>query len=250
MRERILNQLLDTINIEEAAHLARMALVNSRQFRIITLNPEMVVNATKNFEFQAAINNSHLIVPDGIGIVLASKFLNPTKFHNLRRVAGIELAEAILEAANELSKKVAIFGGKKEVLEKVVHNFKDKYPNINIVETIHGYQPKEEFGSLALKIASYKPDLVLVALGTPKQEIWINNNASLFPKSVMIGIGGSLDVWSGKKSRAPYWIRNIYLEWLFRLLTDPKRIPRVLRTLPTFAWMILKEKATFLLQTK
>lgn len=248
MRERILNQPVDTINIDEASHLARMALANSRQFRITTLNPEMVVNATNNFEFQAAINNSHLIVPDGIGIILASKFLNPTKFQDLKRVAGIELAEAIVEAANELSKKVAIFGGKKEVLEKVVHNLKGKYPNINIVEAVHGYQPKDEFDNLALKIASYKPDLVLVALGTPKQEIWINNHASLFPRSVMIGIGGSLDVWSGKTLRAPHWIRNIYLEWLFRLITDPKRIPRVLRTLPVFAWMIIKTK--FLLQTK
>lgn len=248
MRERILNQPIDTINIDKAFHLAKMALVNSRQFRITTLNPEMIVNATKNFEFQASINNSHLIVPDGIGIILASKFLDPVKFQNLIRVPGIELAEMILEGANELSKKVAIFGGKKEVLERVVDGFKYKYPNIQLVKAIDGYKSKEELSNVASDIAKSNPDLVLVALGTPKQEIWINNYASLFPRSVMIGIGGSLDVWSGKISRAPHWIRNIYLEWLFRVITDPRRLPRIISTLPIFAWMVLKAKV--LPQTK
>src|SRR3989338_10091905 len=136
MRERILNQPLDTFNINEAAYIAKMALVNPKQLRIITLNPEMVINARKNFEFQAAINNSHLIIPDGTGIVWALKFLNNEK---IERVPGIELAEKILEAANELGKKVAIYGSKKEILEKAVSKLKEKYPNIQIVKSIDGY---------------------------------------------------------------------------------------------------------------
>lgn len=237
MRKRILDQPIDILNIDEASHMVKMALVHPRQCKIITLNPEMVVNASRNFEFQAAINNSHLVIPDGTGIVWALKSYG---FKNAIRIPGIELAEQILEIANGLSKKVAIFGGKKEVLEKAVNAMTTKYPNINFVKAIDGYQ--KEDNEVAHSIASCKPDVVLVALGTPRQEIWIDKYASLFPHSIMIGIGGSLDVWSGKKKRAPEWIRNMYLEWLFRVITDPQRIPRVIRSLPLFIYMVLKEK--------
>ncbi|MBI3591081.1 MAG: WecB/TagA/CpsF family glycosyltransferase [Candidatus Melainabacteria bacterium] len=246
MRKRILNQPIDIINLNAAAYLAKMALIHPKQLKIITLNPEMVVNAVKNPEFQAAINNSHLIVPDGIGIILASKIVDYKTFQNIERVPGIELAEKILEAANELGKKVALFGGKKEILEKVLAGFSSKYSSIKIIKAVDGYQGVEKHAEIASDIASENPDLVLVALGTPKQEIWINKYSSLFPRSIMMGIGGSFDVWSGRKSRAPKWIRNIYLEWFYRLIIDPKRIPRILKTLPQFAWMVFRAS----LQTK
>lgn len=245
MREQILNQPIDTFDLNEVEHLAKMALVNSRQFRIVTLNPEMVINALKNFEFQAAINNSHLIVPDGTGIVWALKLLNPQKFKTLRRIAGIELAERIVQTANELSKKIAIFGGKKEVLEKTIIRLQERYSNLQIVKAFDGFKAQEQFSEIAQNISSCNPDVVLVALGSPKQEIWINNYASLFPRSILIGIGGSLDIWSGIKSRAPAWIRNNHMEWLFRALTEPQRIPRILKTLPQFICMILKEKIKY-----
>ena len=242
MRKRILDQPIDIVSMDEAVYLTKTALINSKQFRIITLNSEMVVNATENFEFQAAINNTNLLVPDSVGIVWALKLLNNGFFENLERIPGIELAEKILEAANELSKKVAIFGGTKEVLEKTVVVINKKYPNLHIVKAIDGYQTKEKNSEIASSIASENPELVIVALGTPKQEVWINKYSYLFPKSVMIGVGGSLDVWSGKKVRAPEWIRKSHLEWLFRVLNDPRRIPRVINTLPRFIYMVLKAK--------
>lgn len=237
MRKQILNQPIDIMSINEATYLAKMAFVNPKQLRIITLNPEMLVNAHHNFELQAAINNSDLILPDGIGIVWALKLLNPTEYEELERIPGIELAENILACANELSKKVAIFGGTKEVLEGAVNVIKEKYLNLQIVKAIDGYQENEK--EVADKIAFEKPDLVLIALGTPKQEIWINNYAELFQRSIIISIGGSLDVWSGKKLRAPEIVRNYHLEWLFRLITEPKRIVRILKTLPEFVWMVI-----------
>jgi N-acetylglucosaminyldiphosphoundecaprenol N-acetyl-beta-D-mannosaminyltransferase len=242
MRQRILDQPIDVTSFDEASYLVKMALINKRQFKIVTLNSEMVINATKNFEFQAAINNANLIVPDSVGITLGLKFLNPGVFNGLRRIPGIELAENILSIANELGKKVAIFGGKKEVLEKVETLLKERYPKIEIPITTHGFQSTNDDGKIAEDIASYKVDVVFVALGSPKQEIWINKYSSLFPNSILIGIGGSLDVWSGVKPRAPKWMRNIYLEWLFRLLIDPKRLLRVLGTLPQFSWRVLKAK--------
>lgn len=248
MRKRILDQPIDVISKDEALYRAKMSLVNPRQFKIITLNPEMVVNAAKNIEFQSAINNAHLIVPDGTGIVWALKLLNPASTESLQRIPGIELAENILSAANELSKKVAIFGGSKEVLEKVNLKLKEKYPNINFVKTIDGFQGKEQDKNIADEIALANPDIVFVALGTPRQEIWTNKYSSLFPKSIMIGIGGSLDIWSGQKQRAPQWVRDIHLEWFYRVINEPQRIPRIIMSLPVFIFMVLKTKSS--LQTK
>lgn len=239
MRTRILDQPIDIVTIEEATELATSAFINSCQLKITTLNPEMVINASKNLEFQSAINNSNLIVPDGTGIVWALK-LNGYK--NAVRVPGIELAEKILEKANELSKKVAIFGGEKEIVEKTIKIFNQKYSRINIVKTIDGYQGEEKFVEIASLISMSKPDLVLVALGTPKQEIWINKYSEMFPNSIMIGVGGSLDIWSGKKRRAPKWARNLSLEWLFRIINEPKRISRVVKSLPLFILKVLINK--------
>ena len=239
MRSRILDQPIDIVNKEEALRRSKMALVNSRQFKIITLNSEMVISAEKNIEFQAAINNASLIIPDGTGITWALKLLDNTKFQEIERVPGIELAEQILESANELDKKVAVFGGKKESLEKAIVKIREKYPNIQIVKAIDGYQGKERDKEIALEIASLNPDVVLIALGSPAQEIWMNKFSSLFPESIMIGIGGSLDVWSGKKKRAPQWMRNYNLEWLYRVISEPRRVPRVMRSLPVFMWRVI-----------
>lgn len=239
MRSRILGQPIDIISMDEASELAKNAFLNSCQLKILTLNPEMVINASKNLEFQSALNNSHLIVPDGTGIVWALKLNgNPSA----ERVPGIELAERILETANNLSKKIAIFGSEKEVLEKTVNKFMNIYPKINIVKAVDGYQGEEKFEEIATTISQTKPDLILVALGTPKQEIWINKYSEMFPKSIMIGIGGSLDVWSGKKRRAPEWVRNMSLEWLFRAINKPQRILRILRSLPCFVFAVIKNK--------
>lgn len=250
MRKRILDQPIDIITFEEVLYLVQAALLNPKQLKIVTLNSEMVVNALKDFEFQAAINNANLIIPDSIGVVWALKFLNPNSYETLKRIPGIDLAEKILTIANELSKKVAIFGGTQEVLEKVVNLIKNKYPNIDLQKTFNGFQGEKKDLEIAQEIAKLEPDLVLVALGSPKQEIWINKYSNLFSKTIMIGIGGSLDVWVGKKSRAPMWLRNAHLEWFYRLLIDPKRLPRVLRSLPQFIWMVLQEKIKSSRQTK
>jgi len=242
MRRQILNQPIDTFTLEQAVQLVSDAFNNPKLLRIVTLNPEMIINGLISPEFQSAINNSELIVPDGTGIIWGLKQLDPEHSKGVKRIPGIELSEYILEIANKLSRRVAIFGGKKEVLEKVVLKFQNKYPNIQFVKAVNGYIDKEKYDEVAKDISSKNPDLILVALGTPKQELWINKYCSLFPTSIMIGIGGSLDVWSGNKMRAPEWIRNAHLEWLFRVITQPKRLSRVMKSLPVFVYMVLKAK--------
>ena len=239
MRKRVLNQPIDTFTLDEVAYFAKMALLNPKQIKIVTLNPEMIVNAMRNIEVQAAINNANIIVPDGTGIVWAFKILNKNNQTKIERVPGIELAEKILESANELKKRVAIFGSTKTTIEKAVASIQNKYPNIIIVKAIDGYQGIEKDSQIAEEIAGEDPDLVLVALGNPRQEIWINKHSSFFPKSILIGIGGSLDVWAGKVKRAPKWLRDNHLEWFYRAVSQPKRTTRILKSLPKFVWMVL-----------
>ena len=238
MRKRVLNQPIDTFTLDEVAFFAKMALSNPKQLKIVTLNPEMIVNAMRNIELQAAINNANLIVPDGTGIVWAFRTLNKNE-QKIERVPGIELAEKILESAHELKKRIAIFGSTKTTLEKATTIIQNKYPNITIVKAIDGYQGTEKDSQIAEEIAGENPDLVLVALGSPRQEIWINKHSSFFPKSILIGIGGSLDVWSGKVKRAPQWFRDNNLEWFYRALSQPKRTTRILKSLPKFVWMVI-----------
>ena len=240
MRKRVLNQPIDTFTLDEVVFFAKMALSNPKQLKIVTLNPEMIVNAMKNIELQAAINNANLIVPDGTGIVWAFKTLNKNDLAKIERVPGIELAEKILESANELKKRVAIFGSTRTIIEKAAAIMQNKYPDIIIVKTTDGYHGIEKDLQVAEEIADENPDLILVALGSPRQEIWIKKHSDFFPKSILIGIGGSLDVWAGKIKRAPRWFRDNNLEWFYRVVSQPKRTIRILKSLPQFVWMVFK----------
>ena len=242
MRKEILGLPIDIINIAETLDLAKQALLQNKQLKIITLNPEMIVNAYINSYFRETLDHADLIVPDGAGITWSLKLLYPDSLKKIKRVPGIDLAERILQAASELQKRVAIFGGTKEVIEKAIETLKKNYTNIKIVKAINGYEGENKDKEIAEEISQSSPNVLLVALGTPRQEIWINKFSSFFPHAVMIGIGGSLDVWSLKKKRAPRWIRRLHFEWLYRALTEPKRMIRVLKTLPVFMWMVLKKK--------
>lgn len=234
MRKRVLEQPIDVMSIEEAVYIVKAALKNQRQLKIVTLNPEMIVKAHNNIEFQAAINNANLIIPDGTGIVWLLKI----KGIETQRIAGIDLAEILLYLANKNKRKVAIFGGKKNILERCINNFRDRFPDIDFVKAVDGYRNDDE--NIARDIKEKSPDIIFVGLGAPRQDIWINKYSDLFPKSILIGIGGSIDIWSGKKPRAPMWIRKMNFEWLFRLIIDPKRTIRLLIALPTFLKLMYK----------
>lgn len=239
MRKRILDQPIDIISHSEAMYRILTALNSKRQFKIITLNPEMIVYAKDHFEFQAAINNAQMIVADGAGIVWA---LKKKGIENLERIPGIELSEKILKAANELGRKVSFFGSTNNVLNLCIEKLKANYPNIEFTKSMDGFQGDDKDREVAQEIAKDNPDVLFVALGTPRQEVWINKYSYLFPNTLMIGVGGTLDVWSGIKKRAPGWMIDLNLEWLYRILSEPKRISRFLKSHPKFIQMVLQDK--------
>ena len=239
MRQRLLLQPLDVYGFEELEFLIKSAFIKSRQLKIITLNPEMIVNAMNNSEFQSAINNANLIVPDGTGITWAFKMLNGK---SIERIPGIELTEKTLTTADELGKSIVLFGSSPEILEQVVNKFRTEYTNLKVLKAVDGFKGIDEDSKIADELSELCPDLVLVALGSPRQEIWINKHSHLFPRSILIGVGGSLDVWSGKVKRAPKVMRDNGFEWFYRMVSQPNRTARILKSLPKFVWMVIREK--------
>lgn len=220
---------IDTFTFDDALEYAAN---NSGQ--IVTINPEMIQTASKNKIFADIINNAELVVPDGIGVEIGLKILG----HKVRRIAGIELGRALIDRL--AGEPVAFIGAKPEIIEKAVDNLKKEVSNLNPVYVQDGYFKDEE--RVLDELTRKHPRLVLVALGSPKQEFFINEAKKRLPDAVFIGLGGSFDVWSGVVQRAPEVYQKMGLEWLYRTVKEPQRFKRIFPTLPLFILKVVKEK--------
>ncbi len=222
---------VDTFSFDDAVDYALHS-----HGQVVTINPEMIAYARKNKDFAAIIENAELITPDGIGVEIGLKILG----NSVKRIAGVELARKLIEMYTAEKKSVALVGAKPEILAKTVENLKNQIPEINIVYAQDGYFTDEQTVFDALKNA--KPDLLLTALGSPKQEIFNNRIKEILPQTLAIGVGGSFDVWSGVVKRAPVIWQKLGLEWLYRTLKEPKRFKRIFPTLPLFVLSVIKER--------
>ncbi len=229
---RLLDYPVHLVSCETALQQIAEALQESENLHVVTLNPEMMMQGNDNPELGEILKSAGLVIPDGAGVVWALKRQGYT---DIKRLPGIELAEASLAYAESKSLRVAIIGAEPNVLEAATIQLKERYPKLQIVFQHHGFiKDAEHEASLAKKCAQSKPHIVLVALGVPKQELWIRQYEALFQGTVFIGIGGSLDIWSGTKQRAPAFFLKTNLEWLYRISSEPWRIKRTYRTLPLF----------------
>ena len=177
-----------------------------------------------------------MVVPDGIGVQLGLKILGK----DIKRIAGVEFGKALLIKAARENKKVALIGAKEEVLIQAILNLKEEIPNLNIVYSHNGYFDSD--AEILAEAVKAQPDVVLVALGSPKQEFFINQLKLKLPNSVLIGLGGSFDVWAGVVKRAPKIYQQLGLEWLYRTVKEPQRLKRIFPTLPVFVLRVLKER--------
>jgi N-acetylglucosaminyldiphosphoundecaprenol N-acetyl-beta-D-mannosaminyltransferase len=228
---KILGFNVDTFTLEQAVDYAY-----SNGGQIVTINPEMIETAQKNNQFTQVINNANLVVPDGVGVEIGLKLLG----NRVRRVPGIELGKQLIIKFYKEKKSIAMVGAKPEVINDAINNLKSEFDGINIVYSHDGYFSNED--EIIEGLIATKPDLVLVALGSPKQEFFINKLKKSLPKSVMIGLGGSFDVWAGAVERAPEIYQKLGIEWLYRTIKEPKRFKRIFPTLPLFVLKVLKER--------
>lgn len=189
---------------------------------VITANPETLMIGAETPEFDEILKSDKtIIVPDGIGVVKAAQMVGiPVK----ERVTGVEIVQKLFELLNEKGRSLYMLGAKKEVLEKLLERIEKEYPNIQLKGAKDGYiKNKDEVFD---EIVDAKPDVVLVALGIPAQEQLIYKHYDRFGKGIFVGVGGSFDVLSGTKKRAPELFIKLNLEWLYRIVKEPKRIKR------------------------
>lgn len=202
---------------------------------IVTPNPEIVLAARKDPEFSKIINNADYVIPDGIGIIKGAKSLG-TPLHE--RITGFDTLQYLIETANRKLSKVYLLGAKPEVIQASAAKIKKDYPQIDLVGYHDGYFQDEQ--EIIDEISEKKPNIILVALGSPKQEIFINKYRHS-SDAIWIGVGGSFDVFSGTKKRAPKVIQKLNLEWFYRLVKEPTRFGRML-AIPKYMSLINQEK--------
>ena len=222
---------VDSFTFEQAVDWAY-----SKHGQIVTINPEMISAAQKNSDFAEIINSAELVVADGIGVEIGLKILG----YKVKRIAGIDLGKALVEKFTASGKSVAMIGAKPGVVDSAIENLSKEYQNLNVVYSHDGYFDNDE--DIIESVISANPDLILVALGSPKQEFFIHNIKEKLPNSTVIGLGGSFDVWAGVVERAPKIYQKLGLEWLYRTLKEPKRFKRIFPTLPLFVLKVLKER--------
>lgn len=209
------------------------AIQKKESRQIITGNPEMIMAAQKNERFFQIMNQADLIVPDGIGLVLAIRYFLKEKVPE--RVTGFDLSTSFFELAIQKGYSIYLLGGAPKIAEKAAQRLIKIYPGLQIKGTHHGYLTEEECPNVIKEIASLKPDLLLVGMGAPRQEYFITDHKEKYGVPVSIGIGGSIDHWAGEKRRAPLWMQNLHLEWFYRLIQEPRRFLRLL-ALPKFVF--------------
>ncbi|WP_427340376.1 WecB/TagA/CpsF family glycosyltransferase [Caloranaerobacter sp. DY30410] len=240
---KIMGIRIDKVTLDSAVDKVYEFVKSNKTNVIYTPNTEIVMAARKDDELKALLNEGDLVIPDGIGLVYASRIKKkPLK----ERVTGYDLSIKIIEMANKEGLSLFLLGGKQGVALKACENIKEKYSNVKIAGFHHGYfkgthigykEHKEEM-EVIKKINDAKPDILFVGFGAPRQEKWIHENKDKLNCKVIIGNGGTLDILAGNVKRAPKIFQTLGLEWLYRLLKEPWRYKRQM-VLPLFAILVL-----------
>ena len=235
-RMLVLGTEIDRISFSGAIERSLALMDRRRGDYVVTPNTEILLKARKNAALSAAIRSSALSLPDGIGIQIAARILGvPIS----ARITGIDFASALLLQMAREEKSVFLLGAKDGVAERAGSALCEAYPGLVLSGTANGYADVAEEEKLVRRINRCAPDLLIVCLGTPKQELWMSRNASRLHVGLMAGLGGALDIFSGDAKRAPEAWRNHGLEWLFRLIREPGRLPRIVglpRIIPAAVW--------------
>lgn len=234
-KANILGCYIDMLDKKEAIDKVSEFIEKGKPSQIITLNAEIVYAAQENQALKDIINEADLVTPDGIGIVWAGRRLGwPIK----ERVTGIDMVYQICNEAQIHGWKLFLLGAGPQIAEQAAQELLAIYPDLQIVGIRDGYFKDSEIESLCSQIREAKPHILFVALGAPKQEFFIKQYKDKLQVPVSIGIGGSLDVISGVKKRAPDIMIKLNLEWLYRLISEPSRIKRQI-VLPKFVYTVL-----------
>lgn len=232
---KILNVAIDAVTNKEALEIAAGYIESHSTKKIYTPNPEIVMMAQTNDSIMRLLNEGDLVVPDGIGLIVASKL---KKLELKERVAGVDLVDNILGFCAKEKKSFFILGGKPGIAELACEKIKELHLGVEVAGFYHGYFKDNEEEMIINKINNVEPDVVFVCLGAPRQEIWIDKHHKEINCKLIMGVGGSVDIYAGTVKRAPLIFQNLGLEWFYRLIKEPWRFKRML-VLPKFLIKVL-----------
>lgn len=230
---QILGVRVNSTSASSVLDFVRKKIEKKEKFWIVTPNPEFIVAAQRDFQFKKILNSADLAIPDGHGLVLASKFLG-TKPPLLERVAGSDLVCELLEEASKENWRIGIVGARREEREEIrelMSRIRERYQGLEICAL-----------ELTKNWSKKKFEIIFACQGMKLQEKWIFENFKKTNASLFMGVGGSLDFLAGFSKRAPFWIRNLGLEWFWRFLTKPSHLKRILTACFYFPYLLLKEK--------
>jgi N-acetylglucosaminyldiphosphoundecaprenol N-acetyl-beta-D-mannosaminyltransferase len=242
------------ITSADFAHLCRKWLTQESFHHVITLNPEMVMQANSNIEFQVAINKADISIPDGAGIIWARWYLRSNfwsllpsllcfPFIKVDRVSGIDAIFMIAHLCSSINKSIYLIGGTNIQISGAAKVLRKKYPHLTLYTAPYHRAEKKGPRALLMDIARAKPDVVFVAYGAPMQSIWIQNHKKLLSNTkIAMGVGGAFAMLSEQTPRAPKIFQKLNIEWLWRLMLQPSRLPRIWRATIQFPRMIHKQK--------
>lgn len=231
----ILSVRIDDVTCADAPARVEAFLREPGLHQIATVNPEFVVIAQTNAEFRRVLNATALNVPDGVGLMWASRRLGtPLR----ERVTGQEMVNRIAALAAERGDRVFFLGAREGIAERATAVLRSRYSRLEIAGCYAGSPASEEESDIVARVNAANTQILLVAYGPPKQELWIARNAARLNATVAMGVGGTFDTLAGIVPRAPQWIRNAGFEWTYRLLREPRRFRRQL-AIPYFMWLVV-----------
>ena len=230
----ILGVNVDSLTMQEAVEQVEKYIEERNPVLIATANAEMLMRATYDEELKEILNGAAMVTPDGAGTVWAAHHLG---FAMPERVAGYDLAQQLMAEAAQRGQKIFFCGSAPGVAEKAKAKAEQLYPGIEICGVRNGYFKEEDEPAIIGEIKAAQPDILLAALGVPKQEKWLWKHKEELGVPVSIGVGGTLDVMAGVMKRAPRWMQKAKLEWLFRGMLQPKRAGRLM-ALPKFVFKV------------
>ena len=236
MKTDIMGITFDNVTMQQALEKAGEILAGDKTCYAVTPNAEIAYEALRDESLRALLNEADLVLPDGAGVVLASKIL---KTPLQQKVAGVDFADGLLGMLAQNGKSVYLLGSKPGIAELAAQKMTGKHPKLRICGMNDGYFKDE--APVIEKINAAKPDVLFVCLGAPKQEIFMKTHLKELHVKLMIGLGGSLDSFAGTVKRAPNWMIRCNLEWLYRLIKEPKRFGRMLR-LPKYLFAVLGKR--------
>ncbi|MBR1414167.1 MAG: WecB/TagA/CpsF family glycosyltransferase [Bacilli bacterium] len=214
MKDYIKDIPVDNKSYEDILLEIKDAIKNNQKYTIFSINPKKIMHSMQDEKLKKGLINASAHIPDGMLVVKKCKYIN-------KRVTGVDLMNKICENCHDINGKIFFYGAKKEVVEKLNVVLKEKYPNITISGYIDGYSDSDK---VINAINKSKANILFVAMGSPKQELWVIDNIDNLNVNVIMGVGGSFDVLSGTKKRAPKFFTKLNLEWLYRMVCEPKRM--------------------------